>query len=94
MQRHEATEMILSAEVYYADEGDFATAGAVRMDLLNEVPASATLGYGEDGYRRALLLDRFFPRGRCFMPAGFPQLACREPIEHADSGSQYILRTG
>ena len=41
---------------YYADEGDFATAGAVRMDLLNEVPASATLGYGEDGYRRALLL--------------------------------------
>ncbi len=41
---------------YYADEGDFATAGAVRMDLLNEVPVSATLGYGEDGYRRALLL--------------------------------------
>jgi hypothetical protein len=32
---------------YYADEGDFATAGAVRMDLLNEVPDSATLGYGE-----------------------------------------------
>jgi len=26
---------------YYADEGDFATAGAVRMDLLNEVPNSA-----------------------------------------------------
>jgi hypothetical protein len=41
---------------YYVDEGDFATAGAVRMDLLNEVPDSATLGYGEDGYRRALLL--------------------------------------
>jgi outer membrane receptor protein involved in Fe transport len=41
---------------YYADEGDFATAGTVRMDLLNEVPVSATLGYGEDGYRRALLL--------------------------------------
>src|ERR1700730_12358128 len=26
---------------YYADEGDFATAGAVRMDLLNVVPNSA-----------------------------------------------------
>ena len=26
---------------YYADEGDFATAGAVRMDLLDEVAASA-----------------------------------------------------
>jgi outer membrane receptor protein involved in Fe transport len=41
---------------YYADEGDFATAGAVRMDLLNEVPSSATLGFGEDGYRRGLLM--------------------------------------
>jgi TonB dependent receptor/TonB-dependent Receptor Plug Domain len=41
---------------YYADEGDFATAGAVRMTLLNEVPVSATLGFGEDGYRRGLLL--------------------------------------
>ena len=41
---------------YYADEGDFATAGAVRMDLSNEVADSATLGFGEDGYRRALLL--------------------------------------
>ena len=41
---------------YYADEGDFATAGAVRMDLLNEIPNSATLGFGEDGYRRGLLL--------------------------------------
>ena len=41
---------------YYADEGDFATAGAVRMDLLNTVPNSATLGFGEDGYRRGLLM--------------------------------------
>jgi outer membrane receptor protein involved in Fe transport len=41
---------------YYADEGDFATAGAVRMDLLNEIPASVTVGVGEDGNRRALLL--------------------------------------
>lgn len=41
---------------YYADEGDFATAGAVRMGLLSEVPTSATLGAGQDGYRRALLM--------------------------------------
>src|SRR6202051_5181782 len=41
---------------YYADEGDFATAGAVRMVLLNAVQNSATLGFGEDGYRRALLM--------------------------------------
>src|ERR1700722_16005175 len=41
---------------YYADEGDFATAGAVRMDLLNEIPDSATVGFGEDDYRRALLM--------------------------------------
>ena len=41
---------------YYADEGDFATAGAVRMDLLNVVPSSATLGFGEDGYRRGVLM--------------------------------------
>jgi outer membrane receptor protein involved in Fe transport len=41
---------------YYADEGDFATAGAIRMDLLSELPARASVGYGEDGYRRALLM--------------------------------------
>lgn len=40
---------------YYADQGDFATAGAVRMDLVNEIPVSATVGFGQDGYRRALL---------------------------------------
>jgi TonB-dependent receptor-like protein len=42
---------------YYADEGDFATAGTVRLGLVNEVPSSATLGFGEEGYRRGLLLD-------------------------------------
>jgi hypothetical protein len=40
---------------YYADEGDFATAGTVRVDLVNQAPVTATLGYGEDGYRRALV---------------------------------------
>jgi hypothetical protein len=41
---------------YYADEGDFATAGTVRLGLVNEEPSSATLGFGEEGYRRGLLL--------------------------------------
>ncbi|MGH8209983.1 MAG: TonB-dependent receptor plug domain-containing protein, partial [Steroidobacteraceae bacterium] len=55
---------------YYADEGDFATAGAVRMDLVNEVPASATLGFGEDGYRRALLLGSTTVGGGTLLGAG------------------------
>jgi len=41
---------------YYADEGDFATAGTARVDLLSQTASSATLGYGEDGYRHALLM--------------------------------------
>jgi hypothetical protein len=41
---------------YYADEGDFATAGTVSIGLVNVAPATATIGYGEDGYRRALLM--------------------------------------
>ncbi len=41
---------------YYADEGDFATAGAVRMSLLDQAAPSASLGLGQDGYRRALLM--------------------------------------
>jgi TonB dependent receptor/TonB-dependent Receptor Plug Domain len=41
---------------YYADEGNFATAGTARIGLVSNVPTSATLGIGEDGYRRALLM--------------------------------------
>ena len=41
---------------YYADEGDFATAGAARIDLRNEAAAAASLGFGEYGFRRALVL--------------------------------------
>jgi hypothetical protein len=40
---------------YYADEGDFATAGAVRIGLVNDIPAAVTVGYGQDGYRRGLV---------------------------------------
>lgn len=41
---------------YYADEGDFATAGTARVGLRNEIASNATLGFGEAGYRRGLLL--------------------------------------
>jgi hypothetical protein len=41
---------------YYADEGDFATAGTARIGLVSDLPDSATLGLGQDGYRRALVM--------------------------------------
>ena len=44
---------------YYSDEGDFATAGAVRMGLRSQIDTSATLGFGQNGYRRALLTGAF-----------------------------------
>src|SRR5579872_519481 len=41
---------------YYADEGDFATAGAVGIGLLNDLPGRIAAGFGQDGYRRELLM--------------------------------------
>jgi hypothetical protein len=55
---------------YYADEGDFATAGAARIDLVSQTPESATLGYGEDGYRRALLMGTTALAGGSLLAAG------------------------
>ena len=40
---------------YYADEGDFATAGTVRVALASSLPTSVDMGGGEYGYRRTLL---------------------------------------
>ena len=50
------TDLHFKKGPYYVDEGDFATAGTVRLDLANEIADSATLGLGQDGYRRGLLL--------------------------------------
>jgi len=55
---------------YYADEGDFATAGAVRMDLVNEIPESVIVGLGEYGDRRALLLGSFVLGSGTLLGAG------------------------
>ena len=55
---------------YYADEGDFATAGSVRIGLLNHVDSTASLGDGEDGYRRALLMGSTDLAGGTLLAAG------------------------
>ncbi len=55
---------------YYADEGDFATAGTARVALISEAPGSATLGYGADGYRRGLLLGSTAIAGGTLLAAG------------------------
>jgi len=55
---------------YYADEGDFATAGAVRLGLVSRSPAGVSLGYGEDGYRRALLMGSTALTGGTLLAAG------------------------
>ncbi len=61
---------------YYADEGDFATAGAVRMSLLDQVDPAVSLGLGQDGYRRALMLGS--------MPLGAGSLLAGAEIYHND----------
>jgi hypothetical protein len=55
---------------YYADEGDFATAGTVRVGLISELPDSVTLGSGQDGYRRALLIGTVPLAGGTLLGAG------------------------
>jgi hypothetical protein len=55
---------------YYADEGDFATAGTARVGLVNEIATSATLGFGEDGYRRGLLAGSTNILGGTLLAAG------------------------
>jgi TonB dependent receptor/TonB-dependent Receptor Plug Domain len=54
---------------YYADEGDFATAGTARIGLVNEAATSATLGFGQDGFRRALLVGSVSLQGGALIGA-------------------------
>jgi outer membrane receptor protein involved in Fe transport len=45
---------------YFAEEGDFASAGAAHMGLMNQLPQGiASLTAGSNGYMRALLADSF-----------------------------------
>jgi hypothetical protein len=55
---------------YYADEGDFATAGTVRIGLVSELADSVTLGAGQDGYRRALVIGSTAFAGGNLLGAG------------------------
>jgi hypothetical protein len=65
-----AADLYYKKGPYYADEGDFATAGTARVALVNEVPASVTAGFGADGYRRALLLGSASFLGGTLLGAG------------------------
>ncbi len=43
---------------YYASEGDFSSAGAVSLSYANALPKGiASVGFGEEGYRRALIAN-------------------------------------
>src|SRR5580700_5888649 len=55
---------------YYADEGDFATAGTARVALVNQIPAGVTVGYGQDGYRRGLATGATSLAGGTLLGAG------------------------
>jgi hypothetical protein len=55
---------------YYADEGDFATGGTARVGLVTAIPTSATVGFGEDGYRRGLLTGSTSVLGGTLLAAG------------------------
>ena len=45
---------------YYADEGDFSSAGAAHIGIANKLPQGiATLSIGENGYQRAVLAKSF-----------------------------------
>lgn len=55
---------------YYADEGDFSTAGTVRVGLVNNVTTSANMGFGEGGYRRGLLMGSTSLLGGTLLAAG------------------------
>ena len=55
---------------YYADEGDFATAGTVRLGLASELPNRVDVGAGQDGYRRALLIGTVPLAGGILLGAG------------------------
>jgi hypothetical protein len=50
-----AADLRYEKGAYYAGEGDFATAGAARIGLVNSVPTFLNLGGGEYGFRRTLL---------------------------------------
>jgi len=51
-------ELTYRKGTYYADVGDFSSAGSVRFDLFDRVPSGqAELTLGQFGYARGLLLD-------------------------------------
>lgn len=54
---------------YYADEGDFATAGTARIGLIDQTPTLVSIGFGENGYRRGLFMGSTALRGGTLLGA-------------------------
>ena len=53
-----ATGLQYKKGTYYASEGDFSSAGAVSLSYANALPRGiASVGFGEEGYRRALIAN-------------------------------------
>ena len=65
-----ATDLHYKKGPYFADEGDFATAGTARIGLETTAPTTVTLGFGEDGYRRALMMGSTALAGGSLLAAG------------------------
>lgn len=65
---------------YFADEGDFATAAAVRFALIDTAAPTVTVGYGEDGYRRALIMGSTAVGRGSLLAAGEGYHTCPQPI--------------
>ncbi len=68
---------------YYADEGDFATAGTARISVANAATTAVTLGNGGDGYRRVLLLGSAGVAGGSLLGAG--EVYRNGPFDVADN---------
>ena len=53
-----ATGLQYKKGTYFASEGDFSSAGAVSLSYANALPKGiASVGFGEEGYRRALIAN-------------------------------------
>jgi TonB-dependent Receptor Plug Domain len=90
---------------YYADEGDFATAGTARVGLANEAGTSALLSFGQDGYRRELFtgstslasgtligaLEAYHNDGPFDVPDDYNRLNGLLRYHHGDAGDYYTI---
>ena len=55
---------------YYADDGDFSTAGSARFSIQNQTPATITVSAGQNNYRRLLAKDSIIQGNGSLVLAG------------------------